>query len=195
MAAPDAIQTDYIGPKNNSLIWIGPCNLTPGSTLNCDIHKIGADPLHITGDAGIDIHSGTNIVDFNGATLINVGGVTIDPDVFQIVEGPIDTVSNVTVTLLDLTTVTDSVYTATVQIIAKDLALMTYTYYNYEITMRNQAGVVDVVLRSLTSQINEVIVTQAVAYAIVGTHVHFNVTGELGQTVRWKAECNMLRNL
>ncbi|MDD5753180.1 MAG: hypothetical protein PHN45_00300 [Methylococcales bacterium] len=134
-------------------------------------------------------------IDVNGCTLLNVGGITSDPDDVVIISSYETTVTNAATTLFAYSTVANAVYSGSVHVIAKESADVSHNWaYIFDIVITNVAGAATV--RILRSQYGPSVAPSTIACVpqCVGDVFSLAITGDMGRTLRWKAIMRMTRN-
>lgn len=191
---------DAILPDKNKYIVIGPCQFTPGAVgngavWNGNVSNTTSNPLTISGTSGISILSGSGTVDFEGATLTNVHGLSSDPDVFQVVSNYVTTIGNVGATLASYNTDTNVVYDIKIRTIGKVIATNAYYVFDFHYIVVNNGGTVSITPIVNNANYAAPPTTLACTFVSSGTTMNVNVVGETGLTVKWKTVMDIFQNV
>lgn len=169
-----ALQLDTLIPNKKTSIDIGPCRL----------HDVR------------DLSSGSGIVDFHGATVVNVSGIITDPDLLLLTCPITTTVGAAVVPLITYATTLDTVYYMTATILAKNVASQDHYATFIKCVFKNVGGVIAIhVLETKQDNVAAVPTTLDVIFIAVGPSIVLQVTGEAGTTLHWKARLDLVKNL
>jgi hypothetical protein len=142
--------------------------------------------------------SGTGTVDFAGATLTNVGGITSNPNRYEVVAPSSITTTDATPSILyNIPTVIDSSYTITTDITVIDATNGSSTAgFNISAKGKNIGGFVSVsVNMENNSAIDLPLSGISVIHSTSGQNLTVLVTGKAATTLKWFGATTVTRQL
>ena len=158
-------------------------------------------------DAEITTSMGSNLVinpsgssiDFSGKTLINIGGISTNPNRYEIIAPTTIITPNATpTTVLIIPTVTGAAYTIIVDVA---IACVTDSISTASIAISTKAKNIGGVVTAVTPYaryhpiLDAALASISVAFTISGTNVLVTATGSASTTVKWQAAANITRQL
>lgn len=188
------ISVDFVRPYEDAYTSFGPCRFRKVVYVDQEITSV-AGPVVIHAPATLELISDSNVIDCNGATLVNVGGITTDVDDITIMTPYVTTVDNATAALTTYTTILNGVFVADLEVIGKDTTTSSTLWtFTDKLVLNNTAGTVHVSVLSATQHATGTQVTVDVSYTVLADALTIRITGETGHTIRWKARLHMLRD-
>lgn len=136
----------------------------------------------------LSINSSTSVIDFNGATLTNVGGITSNPNRYEVIATvPVTTINATPTTLYVIPTITNAGYTISSDIVCVDNTDNTSTGgLIVSAKGKNLGGTVTVsATMELNTAIDAGIAGIQVVHTASGTNIAVTVTGLVGHNLKW----------
>lgn len=144
----------------------------------------------------LSINSSTGVIDFNGATLTNVAGITSNPNRYEVIaSAPVTTINATPTTLYVIPTITNAAYTLSSTIACVDNTDNTSTAgLIVSAKGKNIGGVITV---SATMELNTAIDAPLTGIQVVhtasGSNIAVTVTGLVGHNLKWFGATNVTR--
>ena len=173
-----ALQLDTLIPFQNAYIDIGPCRLNGLRVIN-----------------GLrEVISDVGTIDFHGATLVNVSGMSSDVDVITITCPIATTVGNAGTTLISYATMVNAAYTISAEVLSTDVSSHAQRSRTIRASARNSDGTLVVDVTETKAYESVPSTTLAVTLSAVGQSIRLAVVGQAGGTLHWKAKMDLLRD-
>ena len=144
------------------------------------------------------ITSGTGTVDFGGASLVNVGGITTNPNRYEVIApASVITVDATQTVLYNIPTVVDASYTITTDITCVDATNGSSSAgFNISAKGKNIGGFVSVsVNMENNSAIDVALSGISVIHGVSGANITVLVTGKVATTLKWFGATTVTRQL
>lgn len=156
-------------------------------------------PITTTGGANLVLNPSGGSVDFTGHTLINVGGISVNPNYYNVIApASVTTTNAVPTVLLTIATVSNAVYQIAVTIaVADDTDSTSSAGFSISTVAKNVGGVVTLLApyTSDTQAIDAGLAGISVAFAASGTNITIVGTGLGATTIKWFSAAVITRQL
>lgn len=180
------------GSGNVAITYLGSNVLALGTTAKFSV------PIETPVGVPLVLTSGTNTVDFGGASLVNVGGITTNPNRYEVIAPASITTTDATQSVLyTIPTVIDSSYTITTDITCVDATNGSSTAgFNISAKGKNIGGFVSVsVNMENNSAIDLPLSGISVIHGVSGQNLTVLVTGKAATTLKWFGATTITRQL
>lgn len=136
--------------------------------------------------------SGPNI-DFNGKNLLNVGTITLNPYVYDVISIPNITSSSLTVfSILTIGTMTNQTQLIKLRIVGANATTNQVYTYNASIRVKNLSGTVSSILYDITRSFESSLSAVVVSLSTSGSNLLIRVAPGTTNTIKWVAVANLV---
>lgn len=138
-------------------------------------------------------------VDFSGKTLINVGGISTNPDHYDIYGAAITTTDATPVTVITIPTVTNSVWLINARVLAANsVSLADTASFTFRFRISNESGNMSSTIIDYERAVDTPLTTPTligIDAHIIGANVEIKVTGQVSTTIKWNGVATVDRLL
>ncbi len=156
-------------------------------------------PITTSGGSNLVLNPSGSSIDFSGKTLINIGGISSNPNRYEVIAPTTVITTNATpTTILTIPTVTGSAYTISVDVAAADVSdSISSAAYTINTKGKNLAGVASVIApyTIYTPALDAALASSGVSFSASGSDIIVVAVGVAATTIKWQAAATITRQL